>query len=73
MVNATGSRAYVSNFDGNTVSVVDVTGSPVVVDTIAGFTAPGKMCFSADETHMYVTQYRDQSAGPPPGIAVVAI
>ena len=74
VINAAETRAYVSNFDDNTVSVVDVTGSPVVTDTITGFSAaPGKMCFSADEKRMYVAQYRDPSAGPPPGIAVVAV
>jgi len=73
LLNAAETRAYVSNFDDNTVSVVDVTGSPVLIDTIDGFTAPGNMCFSADGKHMYVTQYRDPSAGPPLGIAVVAV
>lgn len=73
VINASGTRAYVSNFDDNTVSVVDVIESPFVIDTIDGFTAPGKMCFSGDQRHMYVTQYRDPSAGPPPGIAVVAV
>lgn len=73
VINAAEDRAYVSNFDDNTVSVVDVTGTPSIIDTIDGFTAPGNMCLSADERRMYVTQHRDPAAGPPFGIAVVAV
>lgn len=73
-LNAAETRAYVTNFDANTVSVVDISGTtPRVVDTIGGFVKPGKMCFSADEKRLYVSQYRDPSDGPPAGIAVVAI
>jgi DNA-binding beta-propeller fold protein YncE len=68
-LNSTGTRAYVSN-SGNpgTVSVVDVTGSPRVIATIAGFTYPSFVRLSADDTRLYVLD-----SATSPGIAVAAV
>jgi YVTN family beta-propeller protein len=67
-LNDVGTRAYVSNNQDNTVSVVDVTGAPQVIDTITGFNSPGEMCLSTDQRHLYVNQFDS-----PTKIAVVAI
>lgn len=68
VVNTAGTRAYVSNNGADTVSVVDVTGSPVVIDTITGFHSPGNMGLSVDQRRLYVTQL-----GSTHGVAVVAV
>ena len=67
-VNSTGTRAYVSNSNANTVSVVDVTSSSEVIDTITGLNDPGCLRLSADDKRLYVL---DDS--PSKGIAVVAV
>jgi YVTN family beta-propeller protein len=67
-LNDVGTRAYVSNNQDNTVSVVDVTGAPQVIDTITGFNSPGEMCLSTDQRRLYVNQFDS-----PTKIAVVAI
>jgi YVTN family beta-propeller protein len=67
-LNDVGTRAYVSNNQDNTVSVVDVTGAPQVIDTITGFNSPGEMCLSTNQRHLYVNQFDS-----PTKIAVVAI
>lgn len=67
-VNAAGTRAYVSNYDEGTVSVVDTSSGLTVIDTITGFSSPGRMGLSVDEKWLYVTQF-----GSGRGIAVVAI
>lgn len=68
VVNTAGTRAYVSNYGDHTVSVVDVTGSPAVIDTIDGFTRPARLAFSADQTHLYVGH-----GDNPYSIAVVSV
>jgi DNA-binding beta-propeller fold protein YncE len=67
-VNSTGTRAYVSNNNANTVSVVDVTETAEIIDTITGFTFPGFMRLSSDDRRLYVTD-----SGASPGIAVAAV
>ena len=67
-VNSTGTRAYVSNSNANTVSVVDVTSSLEVIDTITGLNDPGCLRLSADDKRLYVLD-----GGPPKGIAVAAV
>lgn len=71
VVNAAETRAYVSNTSADTVSVVDVSGTPTVIATITGFSSPGIMCMSADERRLYVAQF--DFAQPNLRIAVVAI
>jgi YVTN family beta-propeller protein len=67
-VNSAGTRAYVSNSDAGTVSVVDVGNTLEVIDTITGFVYPGYLRLSADDTRLYVLV-----SGASPGIAVVAV
>jgi YVTN family beta-propeller protein len=67
-VNKAGTRAYVSNTDDGSVSVVDVSGTPEVTATISGFSDPARMCFSPDEKRLYVVEH-----GWSPAIAVAAI
>ena len=67
VLNQAGTRAYVSNVDGGSVSVVDVSETPEVTATVTGLTEPAGMCFGADQTRLYVVE----NAGP--AIAVVAI
>lgn len=69
LVNTAGTRAYVCNEHSESVSVVDVTGAPEVVATINGLKSPGRMCFNADESRLYVTQWEPTNSS----IAVVAI
>lgn len=68
-VNSTGTRAYVTNNAASgTVSVVDVTGTPQVIDTITGFVSPSFLRLNADGTRLYVLDW-----AATPGIAVAAI
>lgn len=48
-----GSRAYVSNEGGNTVSVVD-TGTKTIVATISGFDHPTALAITPDGSRLYV-------------------
>lgn len=68
-VNSTGTRAYVTNnATAGTVSVVDVTGTPAVVDTITGYVNPSFLRLNADGTRLYVLDW-----GSTPGVAVAAV
>jgi len=67
-VNSTGTRAYVTNDGAGTVSVVDVTGTPEVVDVITGYGSPSVARLNADDTRLYVLDW-----AATPGIAIAAI
>jgi YVTN family beta-propeller protein len=67
-VNTAGTRAYVSNYEEGTVSVVDTSDGLTVIDTIEGFSSPGRLGLSVDEQRLYVTQF-----GSGRGIAVVSV
>jgi YVTN family beta-propeller protein len=68
-VNASGTRAYVTNnATVGTVSVVDVTGTPAVLDTITGFVNPSLLRLNADGSRLYVLDWAST-----PGIAVAAV
>ena len=67
VVNSAGTRAYVTNGNDASVSVVDVSGAPEVKATITGLTDPARMCFGPDEKRLYVAEFN------PPAIAVLAI
>ena len=71
VINVAESRAYVSNASDDTVSVVDISGTPTLVATITGFHSPGNMSISADGHRLYVAQF--EFLQPSRGIAVVAI
>ena len=49
-------RAFVSNFTENTVSVIDITTSPRVIDTIAVDRA-GLLLLSPDERTLYISTF----------------
>jgi len=67
-VNSTGTRAYVTNDGAGTVSVVDVTGTPEVVDLITGYGSPSVARLNADDTRLYVLDW-----AATPGIAIAAV
>ncbi|AKK25776.1 hypothetical protein AB431_02590 [Mycobacterium sp. EPa45] len=68
-VNSAGTRAYVTNnATVGTVSVVDVTGTPAVIDTITGFVNPSFLKLNADGTRLYVLDWAST-----PGVAVAAV
>jgi len=67
-LNSAGTRAYVSNSGAGTVSVVDVSSTLEVIDTITGFVSPGPLRLSADDARLYVLE-----TGASYGIAIAAI
>jgi DNA-binding beta-propeller fold protein YncE len=60
-------RAYVPCSTAHSVSVVDVSGSPVVTETVTGFQYPGAVRLSGDGRQLYVLHY------PTPNKAEIAI
>jgi YVTN family beta-propeller protein len=72
-VNAAGTRAYTSDYDTSTVSVVDLTRDPPrTIETIFGFAKPRGMCFSEDGRRLYVANSGPDSSGKY-SISVVAV
>jgi len=55
-INAAGTRAYVANNSGNTVSVIDTTPlTPTVVATVPGLSAPIDVAVTPDGLRVFVT------------------
>jgi DNA-binding beta-propeller fold protein YncE len=67
-VNSAGTRAYVSNNSAGTVSVVNVSSTLEVIDTITGFVSPTYVRISDDDTRLYVLESLAST-----GIAIAAV
>lgn len=61
-INASGTKAYVSNSNGTTVTVIDVINN-TVIGTISGFDGPSGFAITPDQTRAYVNNY-----GGPEGV-----
>ena len=61
-INASGTRAYVSNSNGTTITIID-TASNTVIGTIGGFDGPSGFEITPDQTKAYVNNY-----GGPEGV-----
>lgn len=55
-INAAGTRAYVTNSNSSTVSIID-TASNTVIGTIGGFDGPSGFVITPDGNHAYVNNY----------------
>ena len=53
-------NAYITNFNANTVSVIDTT-SNTVTATIPGFTSPFGVAVSPDGSTVYVANFIDET------------
>jgi YVTN family beta-propeller protein len=62
-INAAGTRAYVTNSNSTTVTIIDLN-TNTVTGTIGGFDGPSGLVITPDDTHAYVNNY----GGPPPGV-----
>lgn len=61
-INASGTRAYISNSNGTTVTIIDIP-TNTVVGTIGGFDGPSGFAITPDQTKAYVNNY-----GGPEGV-----
>lgn len=61
-INASGTKAYVSNSDGTTITVINVA-TNTVVGVINGFDGPSGFAITPDQTRAYVNNY-----GGPEGV-----
>ena len=61
-INASGTRAYISNSNSTTITIID-TGSNTVLGTIGGFDGPSGFAITPDQTKAYVNNY-----GGPEGV-----
>lgn len=61
-INAAGTKAYVSNSNGTTITIIDIA-SNTVVGVIGGFDGPSGFAITPDQTTAYVNNY-----GGPEGV-----
>lgn len=61
-INASGTKAYITNSNGSTVSIIDIP-SNTVIGTIGGFDGPSGFAITPNQTTAYVNNY-----GGPEGV-----
>ncbi len=61
-INAAGTKAYVTNSNGTTVTIIDIA-TNTVSGTIGGFDGPSGFAITPDGNHAYVNNYGGPIAG----------
>jgi len=68
-INATGTKAYVTNSNSSTVTIIDIA-TNTVTGTIGGFDGPSGFAITPDGSHAYVNNYGGPIAGSGNGTTV---
>lgn len=68
-INAAGTKAYVTNSNGSTVTIIDLA-TNTVTGTIGGFDGPSGFVITPDGNHAYVNNYGGPIAGSGNGTTV---
>lgn len=56
-INAAGTKAYVTNSNSTTVSIIDIATNTVLLPPIGGFNGPSGFAITPDGNHAYVNNY----------------
>jgi YVTN family beta-propeller protein len=68
-INANGTKAYVTNSNSTTVTIIDIT-TNTVIGTIGGFDGPSGFVITPDDNYAYVNNYGGPIAGSGNGTTV---